>query len=104
MRFNPNYKTIDGWFEVMVDVSLLLNKPLEAGTYLEHWHNKEITQNKIIVYNTMTNRMSEKSIYFNENKGFYFKGSNSYWTKTPHSKYYIADLIPLKEENKNDSN
>ena len=103
MRFNPNYKTIDGWFEVMLDVSLLLNKPLEEGSYYEHWHNKEITQNKVMVYNTYTERMSEKSIYYNEKKGFYFKGSSSYWTKTPHSKYYINELIPM-EDYKNDSN
>ena len=92
MRFNPNYKTKDGWFEVMLDKSILENKPLEEGTYLEYWHNKEITQIKITVYNTMTERMSEKSIYYNEKKGFYFKGSSSYWTKTTYSKYYINDL------------
>ena len=92
MRFNPNYTTKDGWFEVMLDKSILENKPLEDGTYLEHWHNKEITQIKITVYNTVTKRMSEKSIYYNEKKGFYFKGNSSYWNKTPSNKYYINDL------------
>ena len=95
MKFNPNYKTKDGWFEIMLDKTLLKNKPLEDGTYSECWHNKEITQNKITVYNTKTERMSEKSVYFNEKKGFYFKGSSSYWTKTPHSRYYINDLEEL---------
>ena len=95
MKFTPNYKTKYGWFEVMLDKSLLENKPLEDGTYLEWWHNKEITQNKITVYNTKTERLSEKSIYYNEKKGFYFKGNSSYWNKTPHSKYYINDLEEL---------
>ena len=95
MKFIPNYKTKDGWFEVMLNKSALENKPLEEGTYLEHYHNKEITQIKITVYNTRTERLSEKSIYYNEEKGFYFKGNSSYWNKTPHSKYYINDLEEL---------
>lgn len=95
MKFIPNYVTKDGWFEVMLNKSALENKSLEEGTYYEHWHNKEITQNKITVYNTRTERMSEKSIYYNEEKGFYFKGNSSYWNKTPHSKYYINDLEEL---------
>lgn len=95
MKFVPNYITKDKVFEVMIDISLLENKPLDEGTYYEHWHNKEITQNKITVYNRFTQCMSEKSIYFNEKKGFYFKGNSSYWNKTPHSKYYINDLEEL---------
>ena len=95
MKFIPNYITKDKVFEVMLDKNILENKPLEEGTYLEHWHNKEITQIKITVYNTRTERMSEKSIYYNEKKGFYFKGSSSYWNKTPSSKYYINDLEEL---------
>lgn len=95
MKFIPNYITKDKVFEVMLDKNILENKPLEEGTYLEYWHNKEITQIKITVYNTRTERMSEKSIYYNEEKGFYFKGNSSYWNKTPHSKYYINDLEEL---------
>lgn len=95
MKFIPNYITKDKVFEVMLDKNILENKPLEEGTYLEYWHNKEITQTKITVYNTRTERMSEKSIYYNEEKGFYFKGNSSYWNKTPHSKYYINDLEEL---------
>jgi hypothetical protein len=49
----------------------------------------------------MTNRLSDKSIYYNEKKGFYFKGNSSYWNKTPRSKYYINDLIEI-EVNKNE--
>ena len=98
MIFNPNYKTKDDWFEVMLDKSKLENEDLKENTYQDYWHNKEITQLKIIVYNTMTNRTSEKSIYYNEKKGFYFKGNSSYWNKTPHSKYYINDLLPIIKE------
>ena len=95
-KFIPNYITKDKIFEVMVDIPLLENKPLDVGTYYEHWHNKEITQNKITVYNTKTERISEKSIYYSEKKGFYFKGNSSYWTKTPHSRYYISDLEAIE--------
>lgn len=94
MIFIPNYKTKDDWFEVMLDKSKLENEDLKESTYQDYWHDKEITQLKIIVYNTKTNRTSEKSIYYNEKKGFYFKGNSSYWNKTPYSKYYINDLLP----------
>lgn len=95
-KFIPNYISKDKIFEVMIDSSLLENKPFDEGTYYEYWHNKEITQNKITVYNTKTERISEKSIYYSENKGFYFKGNSSYWTKTPHSRYYINDLEAIE--------
>lgn len=94
MKFNPNYKTKDGYFEVELDLSKLTNdKPPKQ----EYWQNAEITIHKIRVYNTHTNRFSEKSIYYNEEKGYYFKGKNSYWHKTPSSKYYINDLLEVKE-------
>ena len=95
MKFNPNYKTKDGWFEIMLDKSILV-KP-EDEKYVKYYRSKEITDLKLVVYNTMTDRMSEKSIYYNDKKGFYFKGNSSYWTKTPSSKYYINDLILIIE-------
>ena len=95
-KFIPNYISKDKIFEVMIDIPLLENKHLDKHTYYEYWHNKEITQNKITVYNTKTERISEKSIYYSENKGFYFKGNSSYWTKTPHSRYYINDLEAIE--------
>ena len=49
MRFNPNYKTKDGWFEVMLDKSILENKSLEEGTYLEYWHNKDFTLKEVLL-------------------------------------------------------
>lgn len=54
------------------------------------------TIKKLLKYNTKTERISEKSIYYSENKGFYFKGNSSYWTKTPHSRYYINDLEAIE--------
>ena len=90
-KFIPNYISKDKIFEVMIDISLLENKPFNEGTYYEYCHNNEIT-----VYNTKTERISEKSIYYSENKGFYFKGNSSYWTKTPHSRYYINDLEAIE--------
>ena len=77
-KFIPNYISKDKIFEVMIDISLLENKHLDKHTYYEYWHNKEIAQNKITVYNTKIERVSEKSIYYSENKGFYFKGNSSY--------------------------
>ena len=94
MNFNPNYITKDGIFEVVLDKSILVNDKPKASCYPQ---NKEITNSKIIVYNRSTQKMSEKSIYYNEKKGFYFKGNSSYWNKTPHSKYYINDLKEFKE-------
>lgn len=94
MKFNPNFKTKDGYFEVELDLSKLTNnKP----TQKDYWQDKEITIHKIQVYNTHTNRFSEKSIYYNEEKGYYFKGSNSYWHKTPNGKYYINDLLEVNK-------
>ena len=90
-KFIPNYISKDKIFEVMADISLLENKPFNEDTYYEYCHNNEIT-----VYNTKTERISEKSIYYSENKGFYFKGNSSYWTKTPHSRYYINDLEAIE--------
>ena len=54
------------------------------------------TIKKLLKYNTKTERISEKFIYYSENKGFYFKGNSSYWTKTPHSRYYINDLEAIE--------
>ena len=54
------------------------------------------TIKKLLKDNTKTERISEKSIYYSENKGFYFKGNSSYWTKTPRSRYYINDLDAIE--------
>lgn len=101
MLFVPNYKTADGYFEIMLDKATLENKPLEKGTYSEWYHNKEITQCKISVYNTQTKKLSEKSIYYNEQKGFYFKGNNSYCSKSPKRIYYIEELVEIKNRHFN---
>ena len=90
MKFNPNYMTKDGYFEVELDISKLTD---EKPPKQDYYQSDEITIHKIQVYNTHTNRFSEKSIYYNEEKGYYFKGSNSYWYKTPNGKYYINDLV-----------
>ena len=89
MRFNPNYVTKDDWFEVMLDIKTLTPEKAKPTGYCQ---SDEITIHKIIVYNTKTQRMSEKSIYYNEEKGFYFKGNTKYWNSSPYSKYYINEL------------
>ena len=70
MKFNPNYTTKDGWFEVRLDKSTLTNEKPEKLVFIQ---NEEITKCKISVYNTYTEKMSEKSIYYNEKKGFILK-------------------------------
>lgn len=88
-KWIPNFQTKDGWFLVSLDKTILSNEKPPEGPYNQ---NKEITVSKITVYNTNTKMFSEKSLYYNEEKGYYFKGNNSYWNKSPHSKYYIDDL------------
>ena len=66
MKFNPNYKTKDGAFEIVIDIESLTNQKPEKSCY---YQNKELTKHKIVVYNTDTNRMSDKSIYYNKKKG-----------------------------------
>jgi len=93
MDFKPNYLTKDGWFQVMLDEDQLSkDKPTQTA----YSQDKELTVSKVTVYNTKTDRLSEKSLYYKENKGFYFKGSSSYWNKTPSSKYYIKDLTKIE--------
>ena len=93
MRFVPNFKTKDGIFEVELDKSKLDYRIQEAGTYPKA---KNITYNLVNVYNTMTGSYSTKSLYLSKDNRFYFKGSSSYWNKTPHSKYYIDELEEIK--------
>lgn len=93
MRFNPNYITKDSWFEVMLDIKTLTPEKAKPTGYCQ---SDEITIHKIIVYNTKTQRMSEKSIYYNEEKGFYFKGNTKYWNSSPYLKYYINELKEIR--------
>ena len=95
MKFNPNYKTKDGWFEVELDIFKLTDRKPQKQDY---WQSDEITIHKIQVYNTHTNKLSEKSIYC-DSQGYYFRGNNSYWHKTPSSKYYINDLVKEVKDN-----
>ena len=92
MEFKPNYKTKDGLFEVMLDKNKLTAERPEAGVYPV---SKDITTSiKITVYNTKTNAISQKSIYYNEYRGFYFKGHFRYWNSY---NYNIDDLEELKD-------
>jgi hypothetical protein len=57
--------------------------------------SKDITSSaKIVVYNTKTKALSQKSVYYSRTKGFYFKSSARYWGS--HS-YNVEDLIPIVE-------
>lgn len=93
MRFNPKYKTKDGTFEVEVDIDNLSFELQKQGSYPMA---KNITYNTVNVYNTMTGSYSTKSLYLSKDNRFYFKGSSSYWTKTPYSKYYIDELEDIE--------
>lgn len=97
MEFKPNYKTEDGMFEVMIDKNTLLPAHPKAK---ENFVSKEITNTpKIWVYNTKTKALSQKSIYYTENKGFYFKAKWEYWNSAT---YRIDELIEIKEKLENE--
>ena len=92
MEFKPNYKTEDGLFEVMIDMNKLNAEHPETVKY---WVSKEITlSNKITVYNTKTRALSQKSIYYKNTRGFYFKGRACYGVCFT---YNISELVPIKE-------
>lgn len=92
MIFTPNYKTEDEVFEVMLDKNIL--SPVHPETRYG-FVTKEITNTpKIWVYNTETRALSQKSIYYDEKKGFYFKAKWNYWNTAT---YRIDDLVEIKE-------
>ena len=94
MKFNPNYVTKDGRFEVEIDINNLSFETQKPGSYPMA---KNITYNTVNVYNTMTCSYSTKSLYLSKDNRFYFKGSSSYWNKTPYSKYYIDELKEMEK-------
>jgi hypothetical protein len=92
MEFKPNYKTEDGLFEVMIDKSKLTLDHPEVKAY---WVSKEITlSDKITVYNTDTKALSQKSVYYNKKRGFYFKGHTFYYSYS----YNIDELVVIESE------
>ena len=89
MEFKPNYKTEDGLFEVMLDKSKLILQHPEIKYYV----SRDITlSDKITVYNTDTKALSQKSVYYNKKRGFYFKGHTFYYSYS----YNIDDLVPVE--------
>ena len=92
MEFKPNYKTNDNLFEIMLDKSTLTLEHPEAR---ENWVSKDITSSaKIVVYNTKTKVLSQKSVYYSRTRGFYFKNSSKYWGSCSYS---VKDLVPIAE-------
>lgn len=105
------YETKDGVFKI-IDLPEVLSRELcldklkekdqkEGRFYTDEyyklsWVNKEITENKITVYNELTNRWSDKSLYLNDKGRFYFKGIyDNYYKRS--KRYYIDELIAYKE-------
>lgn len=88
MKFNPTHKTNDGIFEVEINA----NKGIELALGLAH---------AITVFNTQTQKLSVKKIYHNK-KGLYFNGNNSYWHKSKSSRYYLHELLEVKENERLD--
>lgn len=110
------YETKDGVFKI-IDLPEVLSRELcldklkekdqKEGRfhtdeyYKLSWVNKEITENKITVYNTVTNRFSDKSLYINKQGKFYFKGQIIYDKPLSKAKrYYIDELKPYDETTK----
>lgn len=89
MRFNPNYITKDGRFEVEVNMDNLSKKTQEPKA---NWVCKNITYNTINVCNNETYAISNKSLYVDKNERLYFKDR---WG----NKYYIDELKEINNEN-----
>lgn len=94
------YETKDGVFKI-VDLPSTLSRELcldklKAENKRVSWVNKEITENKITVYNTLTNRWSDKSLYLNDKGRFYFKGIyDAYYKRS--KRFYIDEVKPCEE-------
>lgn len=88
MKFNPNYITKNGLFEVQIDMS-----NLSTNTQIpeRNWTSKNITYNTIYVYNTDTFAISSKSLYIDKNQRLYFKDR---WG----TKYFIDELKELMKD------
>lgn len=97
MKFNPNYITKEKEFEIELNKETLVYKTLDNKS--SYPQNKELTENKVRVYNNSTDRVSDKSLYLDKKGRLYFKGNNSYWNKSLHSKYYIDELKEINNEN-----
>ena len=88
MRFNPNYKTSDGRFEIECVREKLTKKtrPPEPN-----FVNKNITYNVITCFNCDTYSLSTKSLYVDKQNRLYFKDNKG-------NKYYIDELIDWSDE------
>lgn len=87
MKFNPNYITKNGLFEIQIDMDNLSNKTQRPE---RNWTCKNITYNTIYVYNTDTFAISSKSLYIDKNERLYFKDRCG-------NKYYIDELEELMQ-------
>lgn len=94
MKFEPNYITPDGAFEVQIDMNRLTyeTRPPEAN-----WTTKNITYNTVNVYNKNTHSVSNKSLYINKQGRLYFKGKpKGYMGDTKN--YFIDELVKVVED------
>lgn len=91
MNFCPNYTTKDGAFEIYLDADSLTTERAgpKYGTYPS---DEDLTKSKeIVAYNNNTERLSTKSVYHNEKKGFYFKGRPTRWASS--KDYPLSELV-----------
>lgn len=95
MNFHPNYVTKDGAFEVFLVIDYLTE--VRAGPkYGTYPSDEDLTKSETIVaYNTNTDRLSKKSVYYNEKKGFYFKGRPTRWASS--RDYPLSELIKKEQ-------
>ena len=95
MNFCPNYITKDGAFEIYLDADSLTTERAgpKYGTYPS---DEDLTKSKeIVAYNNNTERLSTKSVYHNEKKGFYFKGRPTRWASS--KDYPLSELVQKKK-------
>ena len=89
MKFEPNYVTPDGVFEVQINMDKLIYETIPQKA---NWTAKNITYNTVNVYNKKTFSFSNKSLYINKQRRLYFKGKpKGYMGKTKN--YFIDELI-----------
>ncbi|MGN0961304.1 MAG: hypothetical protein ACI4PF_03805 [Christensenellales bacterium] len=92
MKFEHDYITPDGAFQVQVDMN---NLTYDTRPSEKNWTAKNITYNTVYVYNTRTYAVSNKSLYLNKQGRLFFKGKPKGWMGDTVN-YFIDELIKEK--------
>lgn len=94
MKFEPNYITPDGAFEVQIDMSKLTYTTIPPQA---NWTAKNITYNTVNVYNKNTHSLSNKSLYINKKGRLYFKGKPKDYMGDIKN-YFVDELVEVEKD------